>query len=149
MTKYIPPGFPKSRVIKGLHQAMGFGEPTRAGDKATFYFPKGTPVDTGMPVDEDSVPFDPDAQPTYATKPPVKVPCAIEYFERGDINETFGTVKASRIKITLLDEDYQRVKGFSYVAAGGDKYVYDTTPPSDALASIDVWTVWCIAEDEA
>jgi hypothetical protein len=55
----------------------------------------------------------------------------------------------TRISITLLDEDYQRVRGFHFVVAGGDKYIYEKTEPPVALGSIDVWTVWAQSEDES
>lgn len=146
MTKYIPPGFPSARVIEGLHKAMGFGEPTRTDDKATFFFPKRRAV--AGTTDEDGVPFDPAAQPENLTKPSLQVPCAVEYFDHADVIETFGSLQPTRIKITLLDPDYQKIKGFAYVVAGGDKYIYRSTQPPDALAIIDVWTLWATAEDE-
>lgn len=146
MAKYIPPGFNSARVVEGLHKAMGFGEPTRTSDKATFYFPKRR--DIGDATDEEGVPFDPTVQAEDVSKPALRLPCSVEYFQRGDVIESFGTIQSDRIKITLLDPEYQRIKGFAYVTAGGDKYVYRSTQPPDALASIDVWTVWAVAEDE-
>ena len=148
MTKFIPPGFDASRVSGGIYKAMGFGEPTRAADKATFYFRSTLTVPPGTAVDEDGVPYDPDVRPTKTTPPAVQVPCAVEYMDASVASETFGEVKPSRLRITLLDTEYQQVKGFSYVAAGGDKYVYQSTEPPNALGSIDVWTVWAAAEDE-
>lgn len=124
---------------------MDFGAPTRSADKATFYTP---PLSTSVGADEDGVPFDPDA-PRAVTHTGRSVPCAIEYLDRADINETFGAIQASRIKITLLDPDYQKVKGFTYVVVGGEKYMYRLTEPPVALGSIDVWTVQAVAEDEA
>lgn len=147
VTKYIPPGFPSARVIDGLHKAMGFGEPTRTSDKATFFFPKT--IAAGVGTDEEGVPFDPDAQPTSTTPRPQQVPCAVEFYARGDVVETFGTIQTDRIKITLLDPDYQKVKTFSYVVAGGDRYFRRNVQPPDALGSVDVWTVWAVAEDES
>ena len=75
--------------------------------------------------------------------------CAIEFFDRTDRAETFGVIAPSRIQITLLDPEYQDIEGFSFVVAGGDKYVYHSTEPPVALATIDVWTVWCNSEDES
>lgn len=145
MTKYIPPGFNAARVIDGIHKAMGFGEPNQAADVATFYFPElGTVAGT---ADEDGVPFDPDLHPDL-TNPSVKVYCAIEYADRGDETETFGTANRARITLTLLDPDYQQVKGFAYVTVGGVKYAYRDTAKPDALGSIDVWTVTAETGDQ-
>lgn len=145
MVKYIPPGFDASKVIAGLHNAMGFGEATRTGDKATFY--TRTLPATTEEVDQEGLPFDPDvSRPAAVTG--VAVPCAIEYFDRAEDAESFGVVQASRVKLTLLDVDYQQIKGFTYVAAGGDKYYYARTEPPIALGSIDVWIIHCEAQDE-
>lgn len=146
MAKFIPPGFNASRVQEGLYKAMGFGEPTRTADKATFFFVTSTPP-AGVVVDMDDTPFDPDVRPTRSIQS-VQVPCAIEFFDRADRAESFGVIAPSRIQITLLDVDYQKIKGFDYVAAGGDKYIYHSTEPPNALGTIDVWTVWASAEDE-
>lgn len=148
MAKFIPSGFNPAAVEAGIHKAMGFGEPTRTEDKAWFYFPTGRVVTD--PADQDNVPFDPSATvtPNPATPRKIQQACAIEFIDKQAAVETFGDVKASRIKITLMDVDYQKVKGFAYVVAGGDKYLYDFTEPPVALGSIDFWTVWCNAEGE-
>jgi hypothetical protein len=150
MSKFIPAGFDAAAARAGILSAMSFGEPTRTEDKATFYFPKTRTSDpTDAPVDQDDIPFDPTV-PVVApdSKPHVQVPCAVEYVDASEQVETFGAARASRIKITLMDTEYQQVKGFAFVVAGGDKYVYDTTEPPVALGSIDIWTVHCTAEDE-
>lgn len=148
MTKFVPPGFNAAAVEAGIHKAMGFGEPTRSEDKAWFYF--ATVRTSTGPVDQDNVPFDPDVAvtPNPVTPRKVQQSCAVEFVDKQAATETFGDVKATRIKITLLDSDYQKVKGFAYVVAGGDKYIYDFTEPPVALGSIDVWTVWAVAEGE-
>lgn len=149
MAKFVPPGFDAARVSDGIYKAMGFGEPSRAADKATFFFPKTSEYAPGTVVDDDQVPFDPALRPTVSSLPQKTVACAIEFFDRTDRAETFGVVAPSRIQITLLDPEYQEISGFSFVVAGGDKYVYHSTEPPVALATIDVWTVWCNSEDES
>lgn len=149
MAKFIPPGFDKARVSEGIYKAMGFGEPTRSADKATFFFAKNSKYADGTVVDDDQVPFDPDVRPTVSSLPSKQVACVIEFFDRTDRTETFGVVAPSRVQITLLDPEYQQVKGFSFVVAGGDKYIYHSTEPPVALASIDVWTVWANSQDES
>lgn len=146
MPKNLPPGFDANAVIAGLHEAMAFGEPTRSGDKATFY-KVAEPTQT-VPRDDDGVPFDVSSRPARSATP-VQVPCAIEFVDKTDQSETFGYVQATRIKVTLLDPDYQKVKGFKYMSVGGDRYNYRLTEPPVALGSIDVWTVHCVAQDES
>lgn len=145
MAKQLPAGFDKARIMAGLRTAMQFGAPTRVEDQATFY--KVATATDDVPRDDEFIPFDPDARRT--SKPtPVRVDCSVEYVDRTDQTEQFGAVTPSHIKITLLDPEYQKVKGFRYVVAGGDRYNYRLTEPPVALGSIDVWTVHCVAEDE-
>lgn len=146
MGKFIPPGFDAARVTEGLHKAMGFGEPTRTEDKATFFFPKRSAA--GQPRDGAGVPFDPDQHPTASSKAKVQVPCVVEYHDAAELLAEFGGITPSRVKITVLDPEWQQIKDFAYVVAGGDKYVRTKVEPPIALGSIDVWTIWCTAEDE-
>lgn len=147
--KFIPPGFDEGKVLAGLYTAMGFGEPTSAsGAEATFYF-RTLRVDGNEEVDSDSVPFDPDehkvnvAAPTHRT-----IPCAVEFIGREGSPETFGLASPSRIKITILQPEWDIVSNFAYVVAAGDKYIREKLEPVVALGSIDVYTVWCVAESE-
>lgn len=146
MAKNLPAGFNAAEVIAGLHRAMEFGEPTRTEDRATFY--TVTTTAAGGPVDEDGVPFDPTVRPTRSTTSK-QVKCAVEFADRADLSETFGIIQPTRVKITLLDAEYQQVKDFAYVVVGGDRYNRRITEPPVALGSIDVWTVHCVAEDES
>lgn len=143
--EFTPAGFDKREVLAGLHLAMGFGTPTRTEDRATFFVPAAA-VDTD---DDDlaGVPFDPTVRhAANATK--VQVACAVEFYDAQGVIETFGSTAPTRIKMTVLDEEYQKIKGYSYVVAGGDKYVRGKTQPPVALGVIDVWTLWADAENE-
>lgn len=146
MVKYVPPSFNRATVREGLLKAMGFGEPTRDADKVTFHFPRRAP--TAQPTDQDGIPFDPAVRVDAAEGPALAVTCAVEYLDRnGNVIEA-GEVKPSGLRIALLDEEYQQVKAFSYVVAGGDRYARDSIDPPVALGSIDVWIVRVKAEDE-
>lgn len=145
-SEFTPAGFDTAAVLSGLRTAMGFGAPTRTEDRATFYLP---PVDVDDTEVEDlhEVPFNPTVQRT-ATPIKLAVACAVEFFAGGQVIESFGVALADKIKVTLLDPEYQQVKGFLYVVAGGDKYIRAKTEPPVALGTIDVWTVWADAENE-
>lgn len=145
MAKQLPAGFDKSAVMAGLKKAMQFGAPTRVEDQATFY--KVTTTTDEVPRDDDFIPFDPEAVRT-AKPTAIRVDCSVEYVDRAEGTEQFGAITPSRIKITLLDPEYQKVKGFQYVVAGGDRYNYRLTEPPVALGNIDVWVVHCVGEDE-
>jgi hypothetical protein len=148
MTKFVPPSFDEARVLEGIKKAMGFGEPTRPEDKVTFYFNARSTPDGE--VDEEGVPFDPDDRVTNTREDEaVIVDCVVEYQDRAAQTETFGVYIPTRIVLTLLDPDWQQVKDFSHVKAGGDIYHRSTVQPPVALGTIDVWSVICLAEGES
>lgn len=124
---------------------MAFGQPTRVSDRATFYLPTAV---AAVGADDEGVPFDPaaTAAPKYR---PVQVLCAVTYVDRADQAEVFGSYTPSSVMIELLDPEYQQVQNFAYVVIAGDRYVRRLVEPPIALGSIDVWTVWVLAEDES
>lgn len=144
MTKFLPPGWDEARVKDGLHKAMGFGEPTRPADQATFHLPgQQDPVDGNS----EGVPWDP-AVKRIDKGTNKRVACAVEFQDTLGQAVSAGDIQATQVVVTLLDEEYQQIKGFDYVVAGGDKYYYRLTDPPVALGSIDVWTVRARALDE-
>lgn len=139
-----PTGFNKADVIAGLHTAMNFGAPNSADDRATFCWTDTTAV---AGADESGVPFDPDVRPAR-TPHKITVPCAVDHSNAGMVRTRFGTYRPDRIEITLLDPDFQKVKDFTFVVWGGDKYVRGADQVI-GLGSLDVHTIQCIAEDES
>ena len=140
-----PPGFDPQGFIDGIHLAMTLGAPNAPADQATFYWIESR--DTGgNAVDEQDVPFDP-VKRTTTKKVSAKATCAIEYTDGADRTERFGTRQASRITVTLLQPDWEPVSEFEFVVWGGDKYLR-RSHQVDALGSVDVHTVQCVAEDE-
>lgn len=147
MAKYVPPSFNRAQVRDGLLKAMGFGEPTRTEDKVIFCFPKRAAASGA--AGGDGVPFDPAERLADVGTANKVVSCAAEFIDRSEESMDGGTeLKPSRLRITLLDEEYQEVKDFSYVVAGGDKYNRDFIEPPVALGSLDVWTLHLRAEDD-
>ena len=116
-------------------------------ERLTFYFASQLVYNTG--VDGENVPFDPTATVTRIVPPPVRnVPCGITYRDRQGEEIVFGTVTATRLAVTLLDEDYERVKGCDYVVIGGDKYIYKRTEPPSGLFDVGLYTMHFTAESE-
>jgi len=141
-----PAGFNAQTIREGLLVAMNFGLPPLAADQPTFYFPKAA---TGVtaPVDDSGVPFDPTVRPTY-TRKAVAVPCAIEYVDGQGKIENFGIIVPSKIKVILMGDEYEQVKGFDFVVIGGQRYFYRSTENPVGLGSIPIWTLHCEAEDQ-
>lgn len=140
------PGFSQDEFRAGIRLAMRMGAPPAETDQALFVFPRE--VTNTTPADEGGIPFDPAATPTLAPPRAVRVPCAVEYDDVAGRVENIGVISPSILKITLLDEEYEQVKGFQYVVIAGDKYYYRLTEPPVGMDVVAVWTVHCVAEDD-
>jgi hypothetical protein len=140
-----PKGFNAARVREGLLIAMNFGLPPEDADQPTFWFPATATITAS--VDDENVPFDPTVRPTYR-RASVTVPCAVEYVDAEGKIENFGVLVRAKVKITLLGDEYEEVRGFEFVTIGGQRYMYKRTEAPLGLGSIPVWTVHCESEDE-
>lgn len=137
--------FDKQSVLDGLRIAMQFGAPNNVSDRATFYLPR-TSTAPGN-TNEDGVPFNPQAHRTFSPLIKKTVPCAVEFESNSGKLENLGVINADRVKITLLDPDYQLMKGAEFVVIAGMQFLYWKTEPVIALGSIDVWTTYWKAQD--
>lgn len=141
------PGFNADVVRKGLRLAMSVGLPVDEPDGVPFYFPQPS-VSDGSPLDANARPFSPSSRPTAVPPRVVRVPCGIEYFDRDGKVENFGVIVPSKVELTLLDQEYAKVEGFSYVVLGGSRYFYRNTHSPLGLVSVGVYVVTCLAEDQ-
>lgn len=141
-----PPGFNAAAVRAGLLTAMNFGLPTVINDQPTFFMPQT--VTSTDPLDGEGVPFADDSTLTTTTLVKKRAPCAVEYVDGDGKIETFAVVNPSKVKLTFLDTDYDKIKGFHFCVIEGQKYYYARTEPPVALGTIDVYTVHCKSEDE-
>ena len=147
---FVPeiPDFDAEEVRAGLTLAMNVGLPVQLEDRPTFVFPSEI-TDTGIARDLEGVPFDwkGDRTPT-GPDTTYQVPCGIEYIDDTGKVEAFGQMSPSRVILSILDEDYALIEGFSYVVIGGVKYHYQRTEPPIGLVSVGVYQVHCRADDE-
>lgn len=126
---------------------MEFGLPSATSDQPSFFMPQTT-TSVGNVLDDEGVPFDPAVTPTLSTLVKKQVKCAVEYVDGDGKVEAFAVIVPSKIKVTLLDQEYVQVQGFSFVVIKGQKYYYQRTEPPVALGTVDVYTVYCRAEDD-
>lgn len=125
---------------------MVMGAPVITSDQTKFFFSKTLVYN--KPVDDNNVPFDPDATVTETQPAPVSAPCGIEYFDADDQPIVFGSITATKLRVTLLDEDYDRVKGCAWLVVGGERYFYKRTRPPQGLFDVGVYTLTFSAENE-
>lgn len=141
------PGFDAGAFRDGIRFVYDMAAPPEPTEQAVFYF--ASALIYTAPIDGEDVPFDPHA--TVVRQPPraVKgISCGIEYFDAQGNEIVFGTVTASRLAITFLDEDYAKVKGCSYVVVGGDKYLYKRTEVPSGLFDVGLYTIHFTSENE-
>lgn len=139
-------GFSAAKFRAGVRFAMTMGAPPAAADQLIFgWNPTVTTVAT---TDGEGVPFDPTATVTRTTVPTVKKTCAIEYLDAAGDPTPFGSVIPSKVRITLLDEEYTAVRDADFVVVGGDKYLRHHEPPSLGLFEVGVHQIVYIAENE-
>lgn len=138
--------FNADKFRTAIRFAMTLGAPPATSDQLTFHWnPTAT---TAASKDGEGVPFDPTAAITRITRTPVTRPCAVEFVDAADEPTAFGLVIPSKLKVTLLDVDYDAVKDADFVVVGGDKYVRSHEPPSLGLFDIGVHSVIYTAENE-
>lgn len=153
-----PPGFIEAEVRAGLHAAMEFGRPTGTDEAVVFHVPT-FPSPPGAAFDQDGVPYDPTMSRSAPTYELVSVLCAVEYLDRQQAftnPDILGSgVTNSVLRLTMLDEEYEQIRGFDWCSVksatgtGTERYWYRRTAPAIGMGTIDVFMVYCEAEDES
>lgn len=139
-------GFNANEFRSAIRFVQTMAAPPEVTDQATFYG-ESTLVYTGS-VDDEAVPFDPTSTVVREPAPGVRVPCGIEYLDAEGQPVPFGFVTASRLAITLLDQEYMKVRDASYVVVAGEKYLYRRTEPPTGLFDVGLYTMHFTAENE-
>jgi hypothetical protein len=140
-------GFNPDEVRAGLRLAMSVGLPPVESEQPTFFW---SPVTTNTArADETGVPYDVNVRRQTAPARSLRVTCAVEYFDNAGKLENFGVMVPTKVVLTLLDQEYEQVKGFHAVVIGGSRYFYQRTETPQGLGSIGVYSVHCVAEDQA
>lgn len=139
-------GFNSAAFRAGIQFVFTMAASPVAEEQVAFFFPSQLVYNKS--VDTEDVPFDPAATVTSIPSVPVRVPCAVEYFDNEGNAGTFGVITPSRVAVTLLDEDYQKIKGAIYVVIGGDRYNYRRTEPPSGLFDVGLYVLHFTAENE-
>ena len=139
-------GFNGAEFREAIHLAMEMGAAVDSAERVTFHFPSQLVYNAA--VDGANVPFDPAATVTNTTPTPVQVPCAVEYFDAENQPTSFGLIAPSRLSVTLLDEDYSKVKGCAFVVVHGDRYNYRRTEPPSGLFDVGLYTLHFTSQSE-
>lgn len=139
-------GFDAAAFREGIQFAMNMGAPVAAGDQVKFYFPPATA--TVVSHDDTGLPFNPAEPPVTTTPAPVTVPCAVEFDRQEGEHDRIGFVVPNRLRVLLLDTDYDQVQGCSHIVYGGDRYDLRYEEPPNALFDAGVHTMVFVARGE-
>lgn len=129
-----------------IRSAMTVGTPPDTGYQLRFHWNPDTT--TAATRDGEGIPFDPTAAITSTTPAPVAAPCAIEYLDAAGQPTPFGAIVPSKVRVTLLDEDYAQVKDADYILISGDRYLRHHEPPAYGLFDVGVHQIMYVAENE-
>lgn len=142
------PAFDPDAFRTAIQNTMNMGLPTTTSEQPTFHFAKVKSYPVGTALDEDGLPFDPTITPSVSTPPSKRVPCAVEFTPVNSDELPIGTLRKTRATLTLLDEDYKKVKDAIEVSLGGDRYIISYVEPPLGLFEVSVYRFVCYAKDE-
>jgi hypothetical protein len=142
----INSGFDPEAFRTGIRFVFNMAASPSTDEQVAFYFPSTLVYNRS--VDTEDVPFDPTATVTSTPSLPVRAPCAVEYFDSDGTAGAFGVITPSRVATTLLDGDYELVKGATYIVIAGDRYNYRRTEPPSGLFDVGLYVMHWSAVDE-
>lgn len=88
---------------------------------------------------------------TTTTHADVSVPAAVEFFHNkssGKAGTPFGEIDSPYIIATLLDEDYENVRGAEIIEIDGSTYMVNFVAPPMGLFDTTIYQIFATAEDE-
>jgi hypothetical protein len=143
-------GFDSAVFRDAIRFAMNMGLPDSTEERITF---RWTTAKTFTTADSAGKPYRWNDTPSKTVaKDDVQVPAAIEFQSAGvggTSRTVFGEIQNSKVKVTLLDEDYALVEGADLIILDGAKYIIDFVKPPDGLFDATIYTIFATAEDEA
>lgn len=148
------PGFQATAARDGIRLAMLAGMPADPSCRPEFVtIPAPAGIDPAA-TDTDGVPWDPTAIPNMPVPTGQRVLCALGWPATVAAVENFGERQPAVVQVTLLDEEYALVKGFSYlnlwpagVGTAPVRYMYRRVIEQATLDTLGVWILECTTED--
>jgi hypothetical protein len=142
----IPYSFPAATFRNAMRFVFEMAADPNEDNQLMFHF--STAITFLGHSDGDKVPFDPTSTVTRVVKDPIRVPCDIAFITASDVPTSFGQVVPAKLKVTLLDEDYELVENAAYVVMNGDRYNRLMVPPSYGLFEVGLHEMIFQAENE-
>lgn len=143
------PAFNPAVFRQAIRDTMIMGLPNATAEKPTF---RWNPNKTYATADPGGAPYDFTAAPVVTVAPAdVQVAVAVEFSSRpaGSLETVIGEFDNSRVIITVLDEDYELIRGADEVILGGNTYDIQFVGPPLGLFEVTVYQIFAIARDES
>lgn len=141
--------FPSDEFRDAITNTMIMGLPNKESEEVEFSWAKDV---TYTIQDSDNKPY---SLSTSASTPvtddtpdPVKISVAVEYIHRAPDGTPLGEFDNPRAVLTILDVEYEKVRGADYVTLGGNKYMISYVLV-EALFDVDVYTLQATALEES
>lgn len=130
-----------------IKNVMRMGAPNAVEERVTFCWPAektfvGKTDPSGRPYDLAS------ATSSVIQKENIKIDCAVEILDRNPTGTPIGEFNNPRAIITVLDVDYESIKGSTIVLIGGNTYNVNYVEPV-GLFDVTIFTIHAQAVDES
>lgn len=143
-------GFNASEFRDAIRNTMMMGLPDSTAERITFKWDTEREYEV---TDNSGMPFRWDDDPTTVVEhDDVQIPAAVKFVSRaasGGNQTPFGDIDNSRVEITVLDVDFELVRGANKVTFDSNDYYIDFIKPPDGLFDVTIYTLYATAEDES
>lgn len=142
-------GFDADKFRDAIRNTMLMGMPNAEQERATF---KWNPDRDFAIEDNGGDPYNLAATPVSSIQhPEVQVPVAVEFISRAAFSPQLpmGEIQNSRVIITILDLDFEEVRGADLVQFDTSDYEIDYVAPPIGLFDVTVYQIYATAIDEA
>lgn len=144
---------PTDAIRETLRRTMVMGLPNEENQRPTFYFDRTV---TWEDFDSEENPWDWTAAPVTESQPATEqVICAYEFFSplgrQGAYYTEVGEFNPTTLIFTMFEEEWERVRGFSYATVGPStvKWFFRFWRPAYGLNDMTVYQIHTVAEGVA
>ena len=145
----ISADFDAEQFRKSIRFAMQMGTPPDEGKQPVFvfrptsrsYWKNGVQLGSAPRLDRDGKPLDPKVEVRVVEAATKTVDCAVEIVRADAAELPVGTFRQTKAIVTLLDEQYEQVKGCTELVFNGDRYRFGYEPEGLGLFSVGINTM--------
>lgn len=139
-------GFDEGKFRSAIRNTMLMGMPEAVSERVVF---RWTTNRQFIHTDAQGSPLDWYSDPvSVSSHDDVEVPVALDFNPSSPVSTNLGDFDSPKAALTLLDVDYDLVKGADKVIIDGSTYEIDYVAPPQGLFGVTVYTIYIRAIDE-